>query len=202
VLGNRKGHCEPKSIVRIAGKYQLEPNHLIDAFVEAWRETNSYYDPLRITCRGVKQDSATFLITNQEKVVAQFPINLEYLKNPQTLKSDSHDIPIPISPPKKSIMQQKRVNELTAGMKGVDVKATIVEVPPSKSVYSKWGEPCSVSNVKLNDDTGTIRLCLWNDHINSVHVGDSSEVKNGYVYNFNGELQLRLRKHSTLSIIT
>jgi hypothetical protein len=179
VLGNRKGHCEPKSIVRIAGKYQLEPNHLIDAFVEAWRETNSYYDPLRITCRGVKQDSATFLITNQEKVVAQFPINLEYLKTPQTLKSDSHDIPIPISPPKKSIMQQKRVNELTAGMKGVDV-----------------------NNVKLNDDTGTIRLCLWNDHINSVHVGDSIEVKNGYVYNFNGELQLRLRKHSTLSIIT
>jgi hypothetical protein len=201
VLGNRKGHCEPKSIVRIAGKYQLEPNHLIDTFIEAWRETNSYYEPLRITCRGVQHDSATFLITNKEKVVAQFPIHLEYLKNPQTLKSDSNDISMPLSPPKESIIRQKRVNELTAGMKGVDVKATIVEVPPSKSVYSKWGEPCSVSNVKLNDDTGSIRLCLWNDHINAVHVGDSIEVKNGYVYNFNGELQLRLRKHSTLSII-
>jgi hypothetical protein len=174
---------------------------LIDAFVEAWRKTNSYYEPLTITCRGEKHDSATFLITNKEKVVAQFPINLEYLKNPQTLKLDSQDIPVPISLPKKSIMRQKRVNELTAGMKGVDVKATIVEVPPSKSVYSKWGEPCSVSNVKLNDDTGSIRLCLWNDHINTVHVGDNVEVKNGYVYNFNGELQLRLRKHSTLSII-
>jgi replication factor A1 len=81
------------------------------------------------------------------------------------------------------------------------VKTTIVEIPPSKSVYSRWGEPCSVSNVKLTDDTGSIRMSIWNDRIPTVHIDDRVEVKNGYVYTFQGELQLRLRKHSTLSIL-
>lgn len=201
-MGNRKGPCEPKSIVYLAGKYQLEPNHLIDTFVDAWRNTSALYEPLQITCRGIKHDAATFLVTNNEKVVWQFPITLEYLRNPHTLKSDIHDIPLPIILPKQSLQRQKMINELSAGMKGIDVTATIVEIPPSNRVYSKWGEPCSVFNVKLTDDSGSIKLCLWNDQTKSLHVGDRIEIKNSSVKNFRGELQLRLRKHSTLSIIT
>jgi hypothetical protein len=142
----------------LARKYRAKPDDLIDAFVEAYRNMSSCLDPLRITCRDVDYDSAMFLITNNEQVVTQFPINLKYLETPITLKSDCHNIPMPLSPLKQSMLRQKTVSELTAGMKGITVKATITEIPPIRNVLSKWGEPCSVSNVKLTDETGSIKL--------------------------------------------
>lgn len=142
-----------------------------------------------------------FLITTDKNVVAQFPLNLEFLRNPQAFKSYINDLPIPTYTPKKIVQKLKTVDELKAGMKRVDVKATIIAVPPSQLVYSKWGDPCYVSNVELADETGSIRLCLWNDHIQKVQVGDDVEIKSGYIYSFKGEPQLRLKRNSTLSII-
>lgn len=202
-LGNRKNNgiqTVSKSIVHLAGKHQLEPNHLIDTFVDAWRNSRSHYKSLQITCRESEHDLARFLITVNENVVSQFPIHLKLLQTPGALKAYIEDIPIPTTP--RAIAQPaKTVDALKAGMKGVRVTGKIVEVPPSKLVYSRWGSPCYVSNVELADETGSISMSLWNEDIHKVHVGDDVVINNGYVYNFRGEPQLRLRKKSTLSII-
>ncbi len=44
-----------KSIVLIAGKYDLDPKHLIEAFIEAWRNATSHIGDLKITCREIKK---------------------------------------------------------------------------------------------------------------------------------------------------
>ncbi len=86
-------------------------------------------------------------------------------------------------------------------MKGVDVTAKIVEVPPIKPVISRWGSQCYVSNVMISDETGLIRLSLWNKQIDKVRVGDEVELTNCYVSRFAGQPQLRLRRKSTMSVI-
>ncbi|MFX0202943.1 MAG: hypothetical protein ACFFCW_43120 [Candidatus Hodarchaeota archaeon] len=43
----------------------------------------AHYGGLTISCRAVNQDSAVFLITKEEKVVSQFPVNLASIRNPE-----------------------------------------------------------------------------------------------------------------------
>ena len=100
--GESKIYEEPaRSIVKIAHKYHVDPINFVDAFVEAWRNKENNYENLTVVCRVVKDDSATFLITNNEKVVSQFPIKIESLRNPVTLKNYVSSISISKRPKKE-----------------------------------------------------------------------------------------------------
>ncbi len=192
-----------KSIVKIARKHDVDPTQLVDAFVEAWENKTSQCGELMISLRGISRDSATFLITKDEKVIWQFPVNLENVRNPEVLKKLIQDMPAPQpSPGQGNYPKKLQIEELRFGMKGVDVTAKIVEVPPIKTVISRWGLQCFVSNVMISDETGSIRLSLWNKQIDKVRVGDEVELTNCYVSRFAGQPQLRLkRKSGTISII-
>jgi len=101
-----------ESIVLIARKYDLDLKHLIETFVEAWSNETSHLGNLKITCREVKKDSATFLITDSEKVVSQFPIILEVLKNPEYLKAQIQYFPSPYHAQRKFDQKQKKILSL------------------------------------------------------------------------------------------
>ena len=190
-----------KSIVLIAKKHDVDPNLLIDAFVEAWRNKVSHCGSLTISCRTVNQDSATFLLTNKETVISQFPIKQEALRIPDSFRHYIQYIPTPTLSSEKSKPRQKKINELKSGMKGVGVTAKIVTIPPRKLVDTRWGGQSYVSNISITDETGSIQLSLWNNQIDSVHVGDVVEIENGYVASFAGEPQLRLGRKGTLSTV-
>ena len=190
-----------KSIVLIAKKHDVDPNLLIDAFVEAWRHKVSHCGSLTISCRTVNQDSATFLLTNKETVISQFPIKQEALRIPDSFRHYIQYVPTPAPLQKKGKPRQKKINELKSGMKGVGVTAKIVKIPPRKLVDTRWGGQSYVSNISITDETGSIRLSLWNNQIDSVHVGDMIEIENGYVASFAGEPQLRLGRKGTLSTV-
>ena len=86
-------------------------------------------------------------------------------------------------------------------MKGIDVNAKIIKIPPKQDVLTKFGVEAFVSNISIADETGTIRLSLWNDQIDKVHIGYEVEVENCYVASYIGELQLRIRRKGKISII-
>ena len=69
-----------KTIVQIAKKFNLDKNQLADAFIEAWRENTFKFGKLTIRYRGVNGGCATFLLTAENEVVSQFPINIGILK--------------------------------------------------------------------------------------------------------------------------
>ena len=86
-------------------------------------------------------------------------------------------------------------------MEKIEIKAKITEIPPALHVHTRFGTTASVSNIKIADETGSIRLSLWNNQIDKVHVGDEIELKNCYVFRYRGEPQLRIGRKGTLSII-
>ena len=191
-----------KSIVKIASKHDVDPKQLVDAFVEAWENKSAQCGGLTISRRGITRDSATFLITKEEKVIWQFPVALVNVRNPDVLKKLIQDMPPPQpSPGQGNYAKKLQIGELRFGMKGVDVTGKIVEVPPIKPVISRWGSECYVSNVMISDETGSIRLSLWNKQIDKVRVGDEVELTNCYVSRFAGQTQLRLKRKSTMSVI-
>ncbi|RLI34349.1 hypothetical protein DRO66_08970 [Candidatus Bathyarchaeota archaeon] len=110
-------------------------------------------------------------------------------------------MPTPQPLEQERYQKKQQIDNLRFGMKGIDVKAKIVEVPPIKPGITRWGTECYVSNAMIADETGSIRLSLWNKQIDKVRVGDEVELTNCSVSRFAGQPQLRLRRKSTMSVI-
>ena len=93
--GKIRKYTEPLyTIVEIASKYDIDPHHLIDAIITAWKNQTDQCSALKITCRGVKdEDMAMLLITDNETVVSQFPINTLVLQNPTEFHNHLQYIP-------------------------------------------------------------------------------------------------------------
>jgi replication factor A1 len=189
-----------KSLVLLARKHDLESTLLADAFFEAWENEISTCGSLEISCREVNHGSATFLIMKEERVVWQSSIKLETIRSPD-IKYYLEQIPLPANAKKKKYHKDQKISELRNGMKGINVTAKIIEIPPTRTVNTRFGTLANVSNMMIADDTGSVRLSLWNNQIDKVHKGDEVEVSTCKVGRFRGELQLRLGRKGTISTI-
>jgi replication factor A1 len=94
-----------------------------------------------------------------------------------------------------------KIGDLKVGMKKVSLKAEVLEIPESKIVYTRYGTTASISNALIKDETGSMKMSLWNDQISMVHRGDVIDVKNVTVAWFSGERQLRLGRSGSLCVI-
>ncbi len=94
------------------------------------------------------------------------------------------------------------IKDLQDGMKRVEVEAQVVDKSPTRQVQSKFrDEVYNVADVIVQDDTGTIKLTLWNEQIDTVNVGDRIKIENGYVTSFKSEVQLNVGKYGKLTVL-
>ena len=94
-----------------------------------------------------------------------------------------------------------KINELHDGMKRVNVQARVTEKSDSREVVSRFKDQTyRVATAMVADETGTVKLTLWNDQIELVNVNDTVRVENGYVTSFRGEIQLNVGKYGTLTV--
>jgi len=130
------------------------------------------------------------------------PYKMEILREPEFFKFH-----FPIHSPSvltrgEGLSAQKNISELKDKMKGITIKARVMEVPPKKLVNTRYGYEAYVSNVLIADKTGNIRLNLWNNQIDEVSVGDTVSIEKAIVTTFFGELQLRVSRSGTMSVDT
>ncbi|HIH42682.1 TPA: hypothetical protein HA246_03490 [Candidatus Woesearchaeota archaeon] len=92
------------------------------------------------------------------------------------------------------------VKDLQPRQGKVDITLDIVEKGEIRS-FNKFGKEGSVCNATGRDDSGTIKVSLWNDEITKVNVGDKIKIINGYVNEWQGELQLSAGKFGKLEIV-
>jgi len=86
-------------------------------------------------------------------------------------------------------------------MKRVEVVAQVVEKGNPRQVMSRFkDEAYTVADATVQDDTGTIKLTLWNEQIDQVNQGDTIKVENGYITAFKGEIQLNVGKYGKMTI--
>jgi len=87
-------------------------------------------------------------------------------------------------------------------MRRVDVEAKIVEKSETREVRSRYkNETYQVADAVIQDDTGTIKLTLWNEQIDQVNIGDTIRIENGYIRSFRGEIQLNVGRYGTLNVL-
>ena len=95
-----------------------------------------------------------------------------------------------------------KIKELQDGTKQVDVTAKVIDKSDIRQVRSRYGnETCKVADAIIKDDTGTIKLTLWNERIEQVNIDDTVTIENGYVTSFRGEIQLNIGRYGKLSIL-
>ena len=184
-------------------KYEVNPDKLFHALISAKKNQKSICGNLSIKCRGKLRDKIVILITKGQKVIAQFPIPndfflernnpIENLRKTKVLRR--HLI-------KKNYRPiSLHIRDLRTGMKQVNLKAEVLEIARPMLVFTRFGNYASVANALIADKTGTIKLCLWNEQIKSICVGDTVQIENARVSTFRGERQLRVGKNGMLSIV-
>jgi len=58
-----------------------------------------------------------------------------------------------------------------------------------------------VADAILKDDSGTIKLSLWDNQIDQVTKGAKVKVTNGYINTFRGERQLNVGRYGKLEVL-
>src|SRR4029077_7238098 len=91
-----------------------------------------------------------------------------------------------------------KIAELKPGMRRVDVAGKIVDMETPRDVQTKFG-PGQVASATLQDESGTVKVTLWNENITKVAVNDTVQIENGYVDSFRGELQLNVGRYGKLA---
>jgi len=93
------------------------------------------------------------------------------------------------------------ISELVLGQKKVSLNAKVVEKGDPHEVHSKFrDEPYVVCDLVLADESGTIKLTLWEEEINKVNLNDNVQIENGYVTAWKKELQLNVGKFGKLTV--
>jgi replication factor A1 len=182
-------------------KYKVNPEKFLYALRSANEHKQSRCGKLSVRCRGKTKNKFIFLIKRASEVIAQFPIDEEFLMNRSNQLKDFTET----DKIRRYLAKKDRnattnsIKDLRAGMHHVNLKAKVLEVAEPKHVVTRQGNHAIVAKALIADETGTIKLCLWNEQIASVTAGDTVQIENAQVSSFRGEKHMSLGKKGTLS---
>ena len=187
----------------ISAKYDVDPDALFCALLSAGENRKARCGDLSIECRGKIKGKVIFLIMKDSGVVAQLSVSEKFLSqkgNPLRNFMET-DMVRKHRAKKTKFPASYSIGELRAGMNHVTLKAEVLEVTPPKRVVTRFGNYASLAKALIADETGKIKLCLWNEQIDAVSAGDTVQIENARTSTFRGERQLSLGKNGTLNNI-
>ena len=92
-----------------------------------------------------------------------------------------------------------KISELKIRQSNVDVNGIITEMGEIRT-FDRFGRELRVANAVIKDDSGSIKLTLWNDDTN-LKEGDKIKIINGYINEFQGEKQLTAGKFGKIEVV-
>ncbi|WP_455277896.1 hypothetical protein [[Eubacterium] cellulosolvens] len=191
-------------LIWISKKYNLETHKFFESFLDAWAHEKSYFKGTSIECRQKTESDGVFLVTQDQKVITQLRLTKSTLKHMKEI--DLEKIPWNDSGLEKKIDKLKpidmKIKDVNSEVKWVNLKARVVKKPMARTVYTRFGNnPLDLSTSTISDETGSIKMPLWNHQINMVSIGDTIQIENGRIRTFRGELQVSIGKAGKLKVI-
>jgi replication factor A1 len=93
-----------------------------------------------------------------------------------------------------------KISELKPKMGGVNAEFEVVEKGDVRE-FNKFGKSGRVCNAIVQDDSGKIKLSLWNEDCDRVNVGDKLKMTEGWVGEYQGEMQLSTGRAGKLEVV-
>jgi replication factor A1 len=201
---NQKKDTVIEHLAFLSVQHSVYLAELFQALISARENRKSTCNDLTVQYRGSVNKEAIFLITKYTKVLVQFRVAEEFLLR----KDIRFETWMNTDKIRRQISRQNReprlstmVQDLRHGMKKVNVEAEVLETPKPSLVYTRYGNSAMVTNAWIADETGKVKLCLWNEQASSIAIGDFIQIKNASVIAFKGERQLCLGKNGTISVL-
>ena len=184
----------------LSTKYEVDADSFFHALISAEENLKSKCGNLSIECRGKQRNKVILLITKDSKVVAQFPISREFLleQNNPIKDAQKADVLCRHLIKKNRETHSFQIKDLRIGMKKVSLRAEVLEIAKPMLVFTRFGNYATVTNALIADKTGQIKLCLWNEQIDSISIGETIQIENASISTFRGERQLRIGKKGIL----
>jgi replication factor A1 len=94
-----------------------------------------------------------------------------------------------------AIQDTYRISDLSMGLSDIDLQGKVLATDTVRTFDRDDGSEGRVANLTLGDETGRIRITLWDERTDAVETfsaGQSVEIVDGYVRERNGDLELHL----------
>ncbi|MEM0231314.1 MAG: SOSS complex subunit B family protein [Candidatus Woesearchaeota archaeon] len=93
-----------------------------------------------------------------------------------------------------------KIKDIKANQGKIEVSGTVSNKSEVRT-FNKFGREGRVASATLSDESGSIKLTLWNEQVDQVGDNDKIKIENGYASEYQGEVQLSTGKFGRLSII-
>lgn len=93
------------------------------------------------------------------------------------------------------------ISELTNDMRHVTIEGTVEKITEPRTVNLRAGGSAQVADAIIVDNTGNIKLSLWDDQIKMIKEGDKILIENGYTQAFRGENDLNIGRYGKLTVL-
>jgi len=93
-----------------------------------------------------------------------------------------------------------KISEIRLGMSGITVEGKVIDKTEARRVQTRYGLR-SVCDATLEDETGSIKMSLWEEAIDMVNIGDKIRISDVYVTEFRNQLQLNMPRSGKLEVI-
>ena len=92
-----------------------------------------------------------------------------------------------------------KISEVQRGMSNVSIDGKVIDISEPREVSTRYGKK-QVADATIEDDTGEIKLSLWENQITSIKIGDMVSVTGGYVTEFRNVVQLNIPRSGKIEI--
>jgi replication factor A1 len=92
------------------------------------------------------------------------------------------------------------IKDLKPRMGKIEIVVTVKDIQEPKE-FDRFGKTLRVVNATAVDSTGSVNMSIWNEDIDKVKEGSKVYIKNGYVSEWQGEMQLGTGKYGSLEVV-
>jgi replication factor A1 len=86
-------------------------------------------------------------------------------------------------------------------MRRIDIELKVVEIEEPRTYVRRDGREGKVVTAVAEDDTGKIKVSLWDTDIDRVKVGDRIKITNGYARLFRNEVHVSAGIYGKLEVL-
>jgi replication factor A1 len=172
-------------------------------FPHAWTHEKSSHNGMSIQLRQKTKDNCVFLVTQDQKVIAQLQLSQKLLKYLPEVDPASFPF-IEFTPASRMETLERsdlQIKDIDARVRCVNLRVKVVGKSIPMYVCSRFGDALTLSTATISDATGSMKMPLWNAEIDRVSIGDTVQIENGRVRTFRGELQVSLGRKGRLEVV-
>jgi len=93
-----------------------------------------------------------------------------------------------------------KASNIKPEMRRIDLDLKIVEIEEPRPYVSRAGREGRVTTAIGEDDSGQIKISLWDNDIDRVKVGNTVRIRNGYARLFRDEIHVSAGMYGKLEV--